>query len=234
MPNLLRERSGNISLGMRPHHPTRAVSSPRRLHRAGGTPTGETLPHHGYSLLPGMRAHPAVQTVTCAASSAASRFLVRRWRVTLRGRHALYSPWTPNAAVPGATGREASEARAGRRTASREAGEPMATILSERLQAAIESAARLPRGRQDELAARIEALLDEGDEAVWEAAFADPRSAAFFAELAAEADGADTGPRQPFPKPAGWTEADEAYERELDRLAGVPTPEEAGEAEGDR
>ena len=64
----------------------------------------------------------------------------------------------------------------------------MATILSARLQAAIDSAARLPRERQDELAARIEALLDAGDEAVWEAAFADPGSAAFFAELAAEAD----------------------------------------------
>ena len=110
----------------------------------------------------------------------------------------------------------------------------MATILSERLQAAIDSAARLPRERQDELAARIEALLDEVDEAVWEAAFADPNSAAFFAELAAEADAADSGPRQPFPKPAGWTEADEARERELDRLAGIPTPEEAGEAEDDR
>jgi hypothetical protein len=99
----------------------------------------------------------------------------------------------------------------------------MATIQSERLQAAIDSAARLPRERQDELAERIEALLDELDEADWDAAFADPRSSAFFAELAAEAS---EGPNRPFPTPQGWTEADEAAERERDRLAGLLTPDE--------
>jgi hypothetical protein len=41
----------------------------------------------------------------------------------------------------------------------------MATIQSEQLRAAIDSAARFPRERQDELAERMEALLDELDEA---------------------------------------------------------------------
>ena len=82
----------------------------------------------------------------------------------------------------------------------------MTAILSERLKAAIDSAAQLPRERQDELAARIEALLDELDEVAWDAAFADVRSPNFFAELAAEAD---AGPHRPFPTPAGWIEKDE-------------------------
>ena len=51
----------------------------------------------------------------------------------------------------------------------------------------MDSAARLPRERQDELAARIEELLDELDSAAWDAAFVEPGSADFFAELAAEA-----------------------------------------------
>ncbi|HST88835.1 MAG TPA: hypothetical protein VLJ14_10685 [Ktedonobacterales bacterium] len=109
----------------------------------------------------------------------------------------------------------------------------MATGLSERLHAVMESAAQLPIERQNELAARIEALLDDLDEAAWDAAFADPRSADFFAELAAEAKADDTDLREAFPKPKGWTEADEARERELDRQAGIPTPEEAGEVEGE-
>jgi hypothetical protein len=103
----------------------------------------------------------------------------------------------------------------------------MTTILSERLQAAMENAARLPIERQDELAARIEALLDELDEAAWDAAFADPRSQAFFAELAQEAD---SPPRRPFSKPAGWTDADEAAERDLDRQAGILAEDAAHDA----
>lgn len=97
----------------------------------------------------------------------------------------------------------------------------MATTLSERLHAVMESAAQLPIERQNELAARIEALLDELDEAAWDAAFADPRSAGFFAEIAAEAETAEAEPRRSFPKPKGWTEADEARERELDRQVGI-------------
>jgi hypothetical protein len=114
-----------------------------------------------------------------------------------------------------------------------EAGERMTATLSERLHAVMESAAQLPIERQNELAARIEALLDELDEAAWDVAFADPRSADFFAELAAEAEAAHAEPRWSFPKPKGWTEADEARERELDRQAGIPTPEEAGEVENE-
>ncbi len=70
-------------------------------------------------------------------------------------------------------------------------------------------------------------LLDDPDEAAWDAAFADPRSVGFFAELAAEAEVANAEPCQPFPKPKGWTEADEARERDLDRQAGIPDLEGA-------
>ena len=77
----------------------------------------------------------------------------------------------------------------------------MTTILSERLQAAMDSAARLPRERQDELAARIEEPLDELDSAAWDAAFVEPGSADFFAELAADVE---SGPTRPFPsRPRG-------------------------------
>ena len=93
----------------------------------------------------------------------------------------------------------------------------MATTLSERLHAVMESAAQLPIERQNELAARIESLLDELDEAAWDAAFADPRSADFFAELAAEAEEANAELHRSFPKPKEWTKADEARERDLDR-----------------
>jgi hypothetical protein len=112
----------------------------------------------------------------------------------------------------------------------------MAAILSERLQAAMESAreaaAQLPPDRQDALAERIEQLLEEVADAAWGARFADPRSRALFAELAGEADAAEAaGTTRPFPKAAGWTEVDEVVERELDRRASIPTPEEE-EAQG--
>jgi hypothetical protein len=52
---------------------------------------------------------------------------------------------------------------------------------------------------------------------------ADPRSPAFFAELAAKAS---EGLDRLFPISAEWTQADEAAERERDRLAGILPPDE--------
>jgi hypothetical protein len=72
-------------------------------------------------------------------------------------------------------------------------------MITDRLRTALDSAADIPPEAQDQLAARIEAWLDALDDALWDQQFADPRSQAVFAGLAAQAQ---RGPFLPFPTPA--------------------------------
>ncbi|HKV85181.1 MAG TPA: hypothetical protein VJN88_11525 [Ktedonobacterales bacterium] len=71
-------------------------------------------------------------------------------------------------------------------------------MLTDRLRAVVDSAADFSPDAQDKLAAQIEAWLDALDDALWDQQFADPRSQAIFAEMAAQAE---KGPFLPFPTP---------------------------------
>lgn len=85
-------------------------------------------------------------------------------------------------------------------------------MLIEKLQATVDSMARLSPQQQEELAERIkEALADIVDEAEWDVLIADPRSAAFLDELVAEAE---QGPLLPFPAPRDMGDDDPADERQ--------------------
>ncbi len=77
-------------------------------------------------------------------------------------------------------------------------------MLIERLKAAMESAARLPPEAQDALAHQIEQAIDN---ALWDAELDDPQYDDVIDALIAEAESEEP---LPFPKPAGWTAADEA------------------------
>lgn len=72
-------------------------------------------------------------------------------------------------------------------------------MLTDPLRAVVDSAADIPTDAQDKLAAQIEIWLDALDDALWDQQFADPRSQAVFAELAAQAE---QGPFLPFPTPS--------------------------------
>lgn len=75
-------------------------------------------------------------------------------------------------------------------------------MLIERLQTVVDTMAQLAPEQQERLADALEDVLDE---ALWDAQFADPRSEAFFDELAAEAR---RGPLHPFPTPADMGDDD--------------------------
>lgn len=83
-------------------------------------------------------------------------------------------------------------------------------MITERLKAVIEDAARLSPEAQDQLAEQIADILDE---ALWDAQFADPLSRGFFDELAAQAE---RGPSHTWPTPPNWTASDEESESAMD------------------
>ena len=86
-------------------------------------------------------------------------------------------------------------------------------MITDRLRAAVEDATDIPPEAQDQLAARIEAWLDALDDALWDQQFADPRSQAVFAELAAQAQQGPFLPSAPAdmgdPDPEDETQASE-------------------------
>jgi hypothetical protein len=83
-------------------------------------------------------------------------------------------------------------------------------MIAEGLKAALEHAAEraadLSPEEQARLAVQIESAIDN---AIWDAQLRDPRNDAAIAALI---DEAKRDERLPFPRPAAWTEADEADE----------------------
>jgi hypothetical protein len=76
-------------------------------------------------------------------------------------------------------------------------------MLNERLKAALDSASALPPEVQDKVAAQIESALRN---ARWDAQLNDPQYDDVIRELIAAAEQEEP---LPFPKPEGWTEADD-------------------------
>ena len=81
-------------------------------------------------------------------------------------------------------------------------------MVTERLQAAIEQAAQLTPEAQDKIAAQLESAVRN---ALWDAQLNDPQYDHVLEELIAEAEAQEP---LPFPKPEGWTAADDADETE--------------------
>ncbi len=81
-------------------------------------------------------------------------------------------------------------------------------MLIDRLQAVVDSWARLTPEQQERLANEIEDALDE---ALWDAQFADPRSEAVFDQWVAEAKASQL---QPLPTPADMGDEDPERQRE--------------------
>ena len=79
-------------------------------------------------------------------------------------------------------------------------------MITERLREAVDSAAEYPPEAQERLAEQIEAWLDALDDALWDQHFADSRSQAVFAEMAAQAQ---QGPFLPFPAPHDMGDQDD-------------------------
>lgn len=77
-------------------------------------------------------------------------------------------------------------------------------MITERLQAAVDNAVQLPPEAQDKVAAQLESAVRN---ALWDAQLNDPQYDYVLEELIARADEQES---LPFPKPEGWTEADEA------------------------
>lgn len=67
----------------------------------------------------------------------------------------------------------------------------MAEQLSEPLLELIEMLKALPQDLQREAAERLRPIVEELDERYWDRQFADPRSEAFFAQMAAECERAE-------------------------------------------
>ena len=86
--------------------------------------------------------------------------------------------------------------------------------MTDRLRAAVQSASDIPPVAQDQLAVQIEAWLDALDDALWDQQYADPRSQAVFAELAAQAQ---EGPFLPFPTPADMGDPEPDTEAETSK-----------------
>lgn len=80
----------------------------------------------------------------------------------------------------------------------------IAEELKTALERVAERAASLSPEEQERLAAQIESAIDN---AVWDVQLRDPRNDAAVEALI---EAAKRDEKLPFPKPAGWTEADEA------------------------
>lgn len=77
-------------------------------------------------------------------------------------------------------------------------------MIIERLQAAVESAAQLSPEEQDKIAAQLESAVHN---ALWDAQLNDPQYDHIIADLIAQAEKEQD---LPFPRPSGWSEADDA------------------------
>ena len=77
-------------------------------------------------------------------------------------------------------------------------------MISERLKAALDSASQLPPELQDKVAAQIESAVRN---ALWDAQLNDPQYDDVIRELIAAAEREEP---LPFPKPQGWSDADDA------------------------
>ncbi|HEX6796116.1 MAG TPA: hypothetical protein VF116_00230 [Ktedonobacterales bacterium] len=76
-------------------------------------------------------------------------------------------------------------------------------MITERLQAAIESAAQLPAEAQDKVASQLESAVRN---ALWDAELNDPQFDQVLDELIARAEAQEP---LPFPRPEGWTDEEE-------------------------
>ncbi len=81
-------------------------------------------------------------------------------------------------------------------------------MLNERLKAALESASQLPPEVQEKVAAQIESAVRN---ALWDAQLNDPQYDDVIRELIAAAEREEP---LPFPKPEGWTDADDKDDAE--------------------